>query len=159
MSYESEGGSAIGGGADPYAQPGAWGAGDVPPPGFPAPQPPQQRAPVVHGPQQGFGPNAYGPPGYPPPYYGPPMIARKTNGMAVTGMVLGIVSLVLFWAWFLGPVLAVLGVIFSSVGISQCNREQQEGKGMAIAGLVCSLISAAFWVLLVIAVESFVHSL
>ncbi|MFD0637194.1 DUF4190 domain-containing protein [Catenulispora yoronensis] len=108
----------------------------------------------------GYGPPApgYGPPGYPPPPYGPYLV-RKTNGMAVTGMVLGIVSLVLFWAWFFGPVLAVLGLIFSGVGISQCGRTGQEGKGMAIAGLVCSLISASLWVLLVIAVESFVHSL
>lgn len=170
MSYDSEGRSGdpgFGQGPDPYAQSGPWGApSDAPPPGFPAPgfpapQYPAPPAPVVHGPQAGYGPAqpGYGPPGYPPPYYGPPMMARKTNGMAVAGMVIGILSLVLFWAWFLGPVLAVLGIIFSSVGISQCNRERQEGKGMAIAGLVCSLISAAFWVVLVIAVASFLHSL
>ncbi|GAA1995809.1 DUF4190 domain-containing protein [Catenulispora subtropica] len=99
-----------------------------------------------YGPQPG-----YGPPGY-PPYYGPPGLARKTNGMAVAGMVLGIVSLVFFWVWFAAPVVALLGIIFSAVGISQCNRMGQDGKGMAVAGLVCSLISAAFWTLLIIAV-------
>ncbi|GAA2022640.1 hypothetical protein GCM10009839_20130 [Catenulispora yoronensis] len=151
-------------------------SGQSVPPGFPAPPPgpaqigygpgPQPGPPPGYGPPApgygppGYGPPApgYGPPGYPPPPYGPYLV-RKTNGMAVTGMVLGIVSLVLFWAWFFGPVLAVLGLIFSGVGISQCGRTGQEGKGMAIAGLVCSLISASLWVLLVIAVESFVHSL
>jgi hypothetical protein len=123
---------------------------------FPGPQNPQR----FPGPQPNYGPQpGYGPAGYPPPYYGPPMMARKTNGMAVAGMVLGIVSLVLFWVWFLAPVLAVLGIIFSGVGISQCNQLRQDGKGMAVAGLVCSLISAAFWVLLVIAIESFLDSL
>ncbi|NUP46729.1 MAG: DUF4190 domain-containing protein, partial [Catenulispora sp.] len=105
-----------------------------------------------YGPQSGYGPGpqpGYGPPGYPPPYYGPPMMVQRTNGNAVAGMVLGIISLVLFWAWFLGPVLAVLGIIFSGVGISQCGRQNQEGKGMAVAGLVCSLISIGFWVVLV----------
>jgi hypothetical protein len=86
------------------------------------------------------------------------MVARKTNGMAVTGMVLGIISLVLFFVWFLAPVLAVLGIIFSGLGISQCNRLGQDGKGMAVAGLVCSLISAAFWTLLVVLVTSYVNS-
>jgi len=82
------------------------------------------------------------------------MIARKTNGMAVTGMVLGIISLVFFWVWFAAPVIAVLGIIFSGVGISQCNRMTQDGKGMAIAGLVCSLISAALWLLVIIAIAN-----
>jgi hypothetical protein len=91
---------------------------------------------------------------YPGGYYGPPMMVQKTNGMAVTGMVIGILSLVLFWASLLGMLLAVLGIIFSSIGISQCGKTGQAGKGMAIAGLVCSLIAAAFWVAVVIIVAS-----
>jgi hypothetical protein len=172
MSYDAEGGSApgpgYGPGGDEYRQPDPWSApsGDAPPtaPGFQVPRHPASPAPAVrdavpgHGPQPGYGPPAgygprpgYGPPGYPAPYYGPPMMARKTSGMAVTGMVLGIVSLVFFWVWFASPVIALLGVIFSGVGISQCNRGQ-DGKGMAVAGLVCSLISLALWALIIIAV-------
>ena len=100
-------------------------------------------------------PQGYAPQLYPGGYYGPPMIRQQTSGMAVTGMVMGILSLVLFWASLLGPLLALLGIVFSSVGLSQSSKPGFTGKGMAIAGLVCSLISMAFWVLLAIAIASF----
>jgi len=86
------------------------------------------------------------------------MLRQQTSGMAVAGMVLGILSLLLFWAWLLGPALSVTGVVFSAVGISQGSRPGWTGKGMAIAGLVCSLISAGVWVFLVIVVASLLSS-
>lgn len=127
----------------------------VPPQDFmpPPPQPMPQYG--AQPPAPGYGPGpGYPPQMYPGGYYGPPMMVPKTNGMAVAGMVIGILSLVLFWASLLGVLLAVLGIIFSSIGISQCNRTGQAGKGMAIAGLVCSLIAAAFWVAVVVIVAS-----
>ena len=134
-----------------------------PQPGYgPGPEPlaPPTQAPAMpqYGaqlPPPGYGPGpGYGQQMYPGGYYGPPMMAQKTNGMAVTGMVIGILSLVLFWASLLGVLLAILGIIFSGIGISQCSKQGQAGKGMAIAGLVCSLIAATFWVVVVIVVAS-----
>ena len=54
----------------------------------------------------------------------------KTNGMAITGFVLS------FLCW-------PLGIIFSAIGMSQTGKDpSQGGRGLAIAGLIISLVSA-----------------
>jgi hypothetical protein len=89
------------------------------------------------------------PPGYPPqppgsylPY--PPPDAQQQqqpgNGMAVAGMVLGIVSVVFFWLPIVGAVIALVGLILSFAGMSRANSIGGKHKGLAIAGLVCSLV-------------------
>lgn len=88
-------------------------------------------------------------------YAPPPMPGRQNSGMAVTGLVLGVLSLVLFWTP-LGPVLAVPGIVFSGIGISQCSRPERSGTGMAIAGLVCSLISAIIWLAIALLIAALV---
>jgi len=105
-------------------------------PSYPPPSYPQGSYPQAPYPQPGP-PEGYAPQLYPGGYYGPPMLRQQTSGMAVTGMVLGILSLVLFWASLLGPLLALLGIVFSSLGLSQSSKPGWTGKGMAIAGLVC----------------------
>lgn len=82
------------------------------------------------------------------------MLRQQTSGMAVAGMVLGILSLLLFWASLLAPLLAILGIVFSTLGMSQSSKPGWTGMGMAVAGLVCSLITAAIWVLIVVVVAS-----
>jgi hypothetical protein len=89
-------------------------------------------------------------PSYTSGYYGPPMLRKQTSGLAVTGMVLGILSLLLFWASLLAPLLAILGIVFSLTGISQGSKPGWTGTGMALAGLVCSLLTAAIWVMLAV---------
>ncbi|MBA2541511.1 MAG: DUF4190 domain-containing protein [Deltaproteobacteria bacterium] len=75
------------------------------------------------------------------------------NGMAVAGLVLGILGLVLCWASILGWILALLGIIFGGLGIGKANKIGGKGKGMAIAGLVCGVlglilgIALFFWAL------------
>lgn len=60
---------------------------------------------------------------------------RKTNGVAVAGFVLALISLVFFWVPGLSWVLWLLGLIFSIIGIFKAPR------GFAIAGLIISFIS------------------
>lgn len=75
--------------------------------------------------------------------------------MAVAGMVLGIVGFVLSFipclGWFLGVVLGILGAIFSGIGMANAANTHQ-GKGMAIAGLVLSILAILwiplFWLLI-----------
>jgi hypothetical protein len=56
----------------------------------------------------------------------------RTNGMAIAGFVL---------SFFCSP----LGLIFSAIGLSQTNRDpSQSGRGLAIAGLVISIVSTLF---------------
>lgn len=67
--------------------------------------------------------------------------------MAVAGLVLGIVAIVLSFIPCIGILAiipAVLGIIFSIMGLSQAKKTGQ-GKGMAIAGLILSILAIA-WV-------------
>ncbi|PWW22226.1 uncharacterized protein DUF4190 [Geodermatophilus normandii] len=74
-------------------------------------------------------PPAYGPPaphGHPPPYGYP--VARRTNGLAIASMVLGIL-----WIYWIGSILAL---VFGYVARSQIRERGEAGDGMAIAGIV-----------------------
>jgi hypothetical protein len=45
---------------------------------------------------------------------------------------------------FLG---GVLGVVFGIIGLRQCTRDRERGRGLAIAGLVVGGIAILFWIL------------
>ena len=80
---------------------------------------------------------------YPPPpqYHPAQQSGRPQNSMAVVGLILGIVSFV-SWCCCYGVPFNVLGIIFSAVALTQIrDNPNQEGKGMAIAGLVMSILS------------------
>ena len=59
-------------------------------------------------------------------------------GMAIASMVLGIVALVLSCCfYYISIPCAIISIILAAVALSK----HTDGKGMAIAGLVCSIIS------------------
>ena len=63
--------------------------------------------------------------------------SRSTNGYAIAGFILSIICC------------APLGIIFSAIGLSQVNTNQnQDGKGLAIAGLIIGVSSIALGLLL-----------
>lgn len=70
-------------------------------------------------------------------------LVPKSSGFAVTGLVLGIFSLTVGLCCCYGVPFNFLGLVFSIIGLSQINRDPQRygGKGMAVAGLVLSIIS------------------
>ena len=70
---------------------------------------------------------------------------RKTCGMAVAGMILGIVSIVP-GLMCCGPVWALVGIYCSWQALQRINRQPLEldGKGMAIAGLTTAIIGLLF---------------
>lgn len=72
----------------------------------------------------------------------------KTNSYAQAGMIFGILSVTCCCGFPLG----VLGLVFSLIGLSQINANPQwhEGRGMAVAGLILSILSlllGAGWML------------
>ena len=69
----------------------------------------------------------------------PPAQPRRTNSFATAGLVCGILA----WVCCCGFPFNLLGLVFSLVALSQINRhpELNEGRGIAIAGLVLSIIS------------------
>lgn len=74
----------------------------------------------------------------------PGLQPQKTNAFAVTSMILGIIGLILGWTVFFFFA-SILAVVFGHISLSQLNRSQENGRGMAIAGLVTGYISVAFW--------------
>ena len=74
------------------------------------------------------------------------------KGMAITSMVLGIVGVVFALTVCLAPVgmvLALVGVILGGIALSKYKAaESQEGKGMAIAGLVLCIATLALAVII-----------
>lgn len=88
-------------------------------------------------PQQYYGQPVPGP-GYPKPSYGYPMKPRKNgeSGFAIAGMVCGILSILCCSWMFFDFLLAIPGLIFSIVALVK----NYDGKGMAVAGLICSTI-------------------
>ncbi len=87
-------------------------------------------------------PAAATPPTIAPPPRGTSNAGRmpKTNSCAQAGLVFGILSVVCCCCGF--P-FGILGLVFSLVGLSQINADPQfqEGRSMAIAGLILSGLS------------------
>jgi len=65
--------------------------------------------------------------------------ARQGNGLAVAGMILGIVSLVLFWFVFVSVPCGLVGLVLSILAMGRA-KKTHTGKGMAVAGLVLSIL-------------------
>ncbi|MEV4183984.1 DUF4190 domain-containing protein [Streptosporangium canum] len=102
-----------------------------------------------YGPPQGGGygsPGGYGPPpggGYDPYGYGaqPP---RGNNGMAIAALIMGIAGL------FVCGVTSIVGIVLGHISLGQIKRTHEEGRGMAIAGLVLSYFGVACWLLVLV---------
>ena len=79
-------------------------------------------------PAYGPGPGGYPPPGgYPGPGYPPPPAQKPgTNGFAIASLIFGIIGGIL------------LGFIFGFIALSQTKRTGQNGRGLALAGVILS---------------------
>lgn len=89
---------------------------------------------------------AYGTPAYPgyPGYYVGPM-PQSTNGMAIASLACSISSFVIF------PLIgAILGVIFGHMALKQIRVSNEQGHGMAVAGLIIGYIQIALAVLFIL---------
>jgi Domain of unknown function (DUF4190)/GYF domain 2 len=73
------------------------------------------------------------------PVIAPSSQPPKTNSYATAGLVCSILA----WVCCCGFPFNLLGLVFSLVALSQINRhpELHEGRGLAIAGLVLSIVS------------------
>ncbi|MEV7978872.1 DUF4190 domain-containing protein [Streptomyces sp. NPDC086519] len=117
-----------------------------PPPGPHQPQgpyePPQSGHPQY--PQYPQGPYGQQPPQpYPGPYqpwgqgYGPHVPQPPVNGLAIASLVLGLLCC-----------LPGVGLVLGLIGLSQIRRRGERGKAMAVIGSVFSSVGLALWVLL-----------
>jgi peptidyl-prolyl cis-trans isomerase B (cyclophilin B) len=93
--------------------------------------PPYGPYPPPPGPYAGH----YGYPGYPPP--------QSTNALAIVSLVC---------AFLFAP----LGIIFGHISLSQIKKSGEEGRGLAVAGLIISYLFTAFMILMLIWVVIFI---
>jgi hypothetical protein len=73
----------------------------------------------------------------------------QSNGLAVAGMVLGIISLPAVILTFIDVPIAILAIIFGGIGVAKANKIGGKGKGMALAGLICGVLGLIISVALI----------
>src|SRR5215204_5874170 len=87
------------------------------------------------------------PQGYaqPPQAYGAAP-ARRNSGLAIAGLVMGIIAMLTFWVW--GAVLfAPLAIIFGILGRNEARRDPAKaGEGLGTAGLALGIVSVVLTV-------------
>jgi len=70
--------------------------------------------------------------------------ARKSNGLALAALITGIVG-------FIIPLSTIIAIVLGAVALNQIKKDPTlEGKGMALAGLLCGSIVLFLWICLVI---------
>ncbi|GAS85024.1 DUF4190 domain-containing protein [Paenibacillus amylolyticus] len=79
----------------------------------------------------------------PPPYVAP----AKTNSKSIVSLVLGILSLTIP---YLGFLIGIVAIIFASLAFKEIRIRMEQGKGLAIAGLVCGIIGTAIYTVLIV---------
>ncbi|MEU8005788.1 DUF4190 domain-containing protein [Catellatospora sp. NPDC049111] len=135
---------------DPYAAPATPNPYSPPPAADPYAAPPVSAdpyaAPAVSGAPYSPQPTgAYGVPYTPYAAAGP--ATPGTNGMAIASMVLGIVGLLMCWCYGIGALPGLIGAILGHVSQKQIRERQQEGRGMAIAGIITGWSAVALTVI------------
>jgi hypothetical protein len=106
------------------------------------------------------GPNAYAharPYAYPYPHpaypYVPPQPARRTNGLAVAALVLGIAEI-----WTMG-LTALPALICGHIARGQLRERDENGAAMATTGIVLGWLAVAAWVVFILAgLAAFAHT-
>ena len=115
-------------------------------PGYAAPSPYQPTDPAVSGvPATGYTTPAFPPVAYGYPGYGYAMqpLQRKTNPLAITGMILSICGAPFLFCWGFGALLGLAGAIVSHIARRQVKARSEDGGGMALAGIIVGWIDVA----------------
>ncbi|MFZ1163530.1 DUF4190 domain-containing protein [Mycobacterium sp.] len=132
-----------------------------PPYGYP-PQPPAGPPYGGYPPAPPGGPIGYGgPPAYPGPY--DPYQAYQaspyqTNGLAVTSLVSSIVGALSSFMCLIGVPITIVGIVVGVVALNQVKRTNQQGRGLAIAGIAIGAAALTLEFIAFVALTSSVHS-
>jgi hypothetical protein len=83
-----------------------------------------------------------------------PQPSSQGNGLAVAGLVMGILAVVLCWVTIINFVLGVLGIVFGAVGMAKAKKIGGKNRGMALAGLILGVIGIILGVVFIVVVVS-----
>jgi Domain of unknown function (DUF4190) len=140
-------------GGPPYPPPSPQYGQSYPPPGYAGGY--GRQSETGYGGPVGYG----GPAGYPgayDPYQPYQARSLETNGLAIGSLVTSIVGLLLggplTFVCYLGLLIPVVGVVLGVVALGQIKRNNQQGRGLAIAGIAVGATAVVLLVLIVIAI-------
>jgi hypothetical protein len=94
-----------------------------------------------------------GPYGQPDPYTTRSLAGRKTNSLAIASLCCGIGQLLV------GILAGIPAIVLGFVAISQIRRTGENGRGMAIAGIVLGFVSIIATAVLIAVLIVLVHGL
>ncbi|MDR7240175.1 DUF4190 domain-containing protein [Neobacillus drentensis] len=77
---------------------------------------------------------------------------NQTNNSSVISLTVGILSL---FIPFIGLILGIIGIIFSRKAVKQINQTNENGRGLATAGLICSIVGIILQLLMVLGYVAF----
>lgn len=75
---------------------------------------------------------------------------EQTNSKSVISLTLGILSIVIP---IIGLVLGVIGLVISRIGIKEIKKTNENGRGLAISGFICSIVGIVIhfiWIFLAV---------
>lgn len=88
-----------------------------------------------------------------------PIAPTLRNGLGVTALVLGIVSIVLSWIPVFGLILGTLALIFGAIGHQRARKAEADNPGMAITGIVLGAVTTVIGVGMIAAMVSAAHKM
>lgn len=79
------------------------------------------------------------------------MKEHMTNTKAIVAFIMGILSLVFIIIFpLITFILAILGIVFGFLALSEIKKVEQAGRGMALAGIICSIIAFVLPIILMV---------
>ncbi|MGF7046962.1 putative membrane protein [Paenibacillus sp. DS2015] len=78
--------------------------------------------------------------------YPPPLPPAKTNGKSITALVLGVLSIILP---YIGLLIGIMAIIFASLSLKELKYKNEQGRGLAVAGLVCGIVGTALYAIII----------
>lgn len=77
----------------------------------------------------------------------PPPQEQRTNGKSIAALVLGILSIVVP---YIGLIFGVIAIILAAISFKEIRLRYEQGRGLAIAGLVCGIVGTIIYTVLIL---------
>lgn len=91
-------------------------------------------------------PDPYGPPGY------PQLAGRHTNSLAIASLCCGIGQVLA------GAIAGIVAIVLGLMALRQIKETGEDGRGMAVAGIVLGIVGIVMTALLVIVLLAVIRS-
>ncbi|MRN54415.1 DUF4190 domain-containing protein [Paenibacillus monticola] len=80
-------------------------------------------------------------------FYSPQPPPARTNGKSIAALVLGILSIVIP---YIGLLFGIIAIIFSAISFKEIRMGNEQGRGLAIAGLVCGIVGTILYAVIIV---------